>query len=55
MTEPTIDHDPPEEPKPDAWHYISYGLAALILLPIGLWLKIHYVPIWAEWSRSFFH
>jgi len=28
--------------KLDAWHFIGYGLAAAILLPLGVWLKTNY-------------
>jgi len=33
-----------EEPeaKPDAWHYIGYGIAAVIFIPLGMWLKASY-------------
>lgn len=33
-----------EEPeaKPDLWHYLGYGIAAVIFIPLGIWLKANY-------------
>jgi len=28
--------------KLDAWHYIGYGIAAAIFIPLGIWLKANY-------------
>ncbi|WP_176762508.1 hypothetical protein [Pelagibacterium luteolum] len=28
-----------QEPQYDAWHYIGYMIAVVIVVPIGVWLK----------------
>ena len=41
--------------KPDAIALFSYFLAAAILIPMGWWMKAHWVPALAAWSRGWFH
>jgi hypothetical protein len=45
MSEPT---------KPDAISFISYLLAAAIIIPIGWWLKANEVFGFGAWVQSWF-
>lgn len=40
---------------PDILSVISYGLAAVILIPIGWWLKSQHLFGFGDWVVSFFH
>lgn len=41
--------------KPDIWHYVGYGLAAAILLPVGMWLKSQELFGFGDWVVSLVH
>ncbi|SDG18962.1 hypothetical protein [Pelagibacterium luteolum] len=42
----------PEEPRYDAWHYIGYAIAVVVLAPVFFWL--HDSRIVHEWIAPFF-
>lgn len=41
-----------DERKPDIWHYIGYGLAAAIFIPLGIYLKANYARDVGEFILS---
>lgn len=42
-----------EDPQtPDVWHYIGYGLAAAIMIPLGMHLKANYARDVGEFILS---